>query len=302
MRSAREAVIDVLERSLAWWRQLSPSPLSPDVDGSLCRLRARRHDNRGRDFSTLTNMVLVRAVGGRLSAAILIDPADGRGPRKHWPARALAVLFQLSVLQSEIEQGRLPQLPDLVAVLNPHDHPEQVARTTSWVGLLPLLSSSRVLGKHRDLMMPDYSFAQSAYLTNTLTLASRTRGNTTLPRGWPEEYRAILAAGERTPWTQKRPTLFWRGGLTNAARLNYATNLTNGHVTLPSGVRVDVRLPCRGHCTAGEGAVPPEEWCRNQFLLSLPGTSFAVGFKYVLLCGAAVIRGHHGLQPEHEQW
>ena len=49
------------------------------------------------------------------------------------------------------------------------DHPEQVARKTSWAGLLPLLSSSRVAGKHRDLLMPDFSFAPGLYMTNTLT-------------------------------------------------------------------------------------------------------------------------------------
>ena len=34
--------------------------------------------------------------------------------------------------------------------------------------------------------------------------------------------------------------------------------------------------------------------CDRQLLLSLPGHSFAVGFKYTLLCSSLVIRGVKG--------
>lgn len=319
MATERRTILDSLERDLEWWRHTqcgrsadhssacsgrTDSSTLPDVDATLCRIRTRRHDNRRKDATlTLTNMMLLRARHGRLSAAILIDPGDRRGPRKSWPARTLAALFQISALQDAIARGSWAPLRDFVAILNPHDFPEQVARTTSWTGLLPLISNSRVPGKHRDLLMPDYSFAPSAYMTNTLNRASRMKENRTLPRGWPEEYRAIYEAGLRTRWADKQPALFWRGGLTSNARLKYATNLTSGRIVMPSGVRVDVRLPCQGHCTRGDGALPPEDWCRHQMLLSLPGTSFAVGFKYLLLCGSVVIRGHYDpRKPEHEQW
>ena len=46
-----------------------------------------------------------------------------------------------------------------------------------------------------------------------------------LPRGWPEEYRALSDAGARTPWRQKRPVLFWRGALTNPLRQVNRTRL-----------------------------------------------------------------------------
>jgi len=127
----RQGIHAALQRDLAWWR--SPAcdaeyPFAcggraesgaPDVDATLCRIRTQRHDNRGRD-AVLTNMVLVRARKGRLSAAILIDPGDGRGPLAHWPARAVATLLQLSTLQDAIRHGRLGPLPDFVAILNPH--------------------------------------------------------------------------------------------------------------------------------------------------------------------------------------
>jgi hypothetical protein len=304
----RQTVLDLLEQDLGWWRHSGRTATCtlPDLDATLCRIRTRRHDNRGKEVSapTLSNMVLLRSRDGRLSAAILIDPGDRRGPRKSWPARALAALFQVSTLQDAIARSSLTALPDFVAILNPHDFPEQVSRTTSWAGLLPLISNSRVPEKHRDLLMPDYSFAPGAYMTHTLSPAASTSDNNrTQPRGWPYEYRAIDESGLRTGWADKQPSLFWRGGLTSPARLNYATNLSHGRIPMPSGVRVDVRLPCHGHCTSDDGGVPPEDWCRHQMLLSLPGTSFAVGFKYLLLCGSAVIRGHYDRKhPEYEQW
>ncbi len=35
-------------------------------------------------------------------------------------------------------------------------------------GLVPLLSNARVSNEHRDLMMPDFSFAPFSYLTNLI--------------------------------------------------------------------------------------------------------------------------------------
>lgn len=51
-------------------------------------------------------------------------------------------------------------------------------------------------------------------------------------------------------------------------------------------------LLCGAHCSLEQG-VKPEAWCANQQLLSLPGHSFAVGFKYTMLCSSTVIRGGH---------
>ena len=114
-----------------------------------------------------------------------------------------------------------------------------------------------------------------------------------VPRGWPEERRAIYAAGQQIRWSAKRPALFWRGGETHPMRRVYAQALTESpaKAVLPKHVATDVSL-CGSHCTLSQG-VPPEAWCAHQQLLSLPGHSFAVGFKYTLLCSSLIVRGAH---------
>lgn len=237
----------------------------------------------------LTNMMLLRNVGGRLAAMILLDPGDERGPMRHWPGRPIAALQQLAAVQDSIDQGRLPPLPaNFTAVLNPHDSPNQFARH-DWCGFVPLLSNSRVSGENRDLMMPDFSFAPFSYLTNAISANASAAAS--VPRGWPEERAAIYAAGRRIPYAQKQRSLFWRGGETHEQRRVYSTAITDEQIKLPSLVRADVRL-CGAHCSLQEG-VPPEAWCEHKQLLSLPGHSFAVGFKYTLLCSSLVVRGAH---------
>ena len=282
---ARQCVLRNLERDLAWWRTERSSrcnrPRSPDVDGTLCRVRAQ--DRR----QVLTNMMLLRSSNGRLSARILLDPGDGRGPMRHWPARPIAALQQLSALQQRIDDGTLPPLPNFTAIINPADRPVQDARA-DWCGLVPVLSNSRVSGENRDLMMPDFSFAPFSYLTNSIGANMST--TVSVPRGWPEEREAIYRAGRRLPYPQKRRSLFWRGGQTHELRRVYSKAIASGRVKLQSGINADVRLCGTGHCSLSDG-VAPEAWCDHQQLLSLPGYSFAVGFKYTLLCSSLVVRG-----------
>ena len=234
-------------------------------------------------------MVVVRSSDGNLSAAILHDPGDPFGPTRHWPARAVAVLLQMAALQERIESGALPPLPSFVAVINPHDHPQQHART-HWCGLLPVLSNARVHGAQRDLLAPDFSFGADAYLTNTLTDLG---AHASVPTGWPEArertYRAGVAAG---PFGARRRVLYWRGGRTHAQRAKYASALASdvgAALRDEAAVAPDVVL-CGRHCSRTEGK-PTHEWCAHQALLALPGASFAVGFKYALLCGSLVVRG-----------
>ena len=308
----RSAVLDSLHRDLEGWRLLGAnSSRFPDMESTLCRIVANRPD-RGKGNPTLSNTVLLRSLNGGLSAAVLIDPADSAGPAGHWPARAVAMLLQLSVLQEAINVGTLDPLADFVALLNPHDMPRQASRSTNWAGLLPVLSSSRRrrILKHRDLLMPDYSFSPSAYLTSGLWQSGRNRTDNAsrrweaaVPRGWPDEFRAILRAGRSAAWREKERTLFWRGARTHNMRGKYAHALLSGQVHLPAGIKADIQPPCVGHCSAEQGAVPPSSWCRHQLLLSLPGVSFAVGFKYLLLCGSLIVRGAaNGTVPEFEQW
>lgn len=61
-----------------------------------------------------------------------------------------------------MDTRKLPVLPDFVAVLNPHDSPYQLD-SNNWCGLAPIISNSRVTGEHRDLLMPDFSFAPLSY-------------------------------------------------------------------------------------------------------------------------------------------
>ena len=156
--SARRCVREALQRDLEWWRSSSchggpaRSDVAPDIDATLCRLRAVS------PRSVLTNMMLLQSHGGRMSASILLDPADDRGPMRHWPARPIAALQQLAELQRAIDARELAPLPDFIAVLNPHDAPYQLDGN-NWCGLAPILSNSRVTGEHRDLLMPDFSFA-----------------------------------------------------------------------------------------------------------------------------------------------
>ena len=118
-----------------------------------------------------------------------MDPSN-RCPASRRPAdaaprlpsqRTVAALQQLSALQQRIDDGLLPPLPNLTAILNPHDSPQQFART-DWCGLAPILSNSRVSGENRDLMMPDFSFAPFGYLTNMID-ANMSAG-VAVPRGW----------------------------------------------------------------------------------------------------------------------
>ena len=290
--SPRQCVLACLERDLEWWRRSScrrqapRSKRSPELDATLCRLRSQGGELKSR---VLTNMVVVRSIDGNLSAAVLHDPGDPFGPSRHWPARAVAVLLQMASLRDRIMDGALPPLPSFVAVINPHDHPQQHART-DWCGLLPLLSNARVQGAQRDLLAPDFSFGADSYLTNTL---SDLGVHASVPTGWPEArertYRAGVAAG---PFGARRRVLYWRGGRTHPQRAKYATALASdvgAALRTEAAVAPDVVL-CGRHCSRTEGK-PTHEWCAHQALLALPGASFAVGFKYALLCGSLVVRG-----------
>lgn len=242
--------------------------------------------------SVLTNLMMVRSSNGRLSASVLLDPGDERGPMRHWPARTVAALQQLAAVQQRIDDGLLPPLPNLTAILNPHDSPQQFART-DWCGLAPILSNSRVSGENRDLMMPDFSFAPYGYLTNMID--ANMSGTSAVPRGWPIERQAIYEAGRRLPFGEKRRSLFWRGGETHEQRRVYSTAVAKHTVSMPPEVATDVHM-CGAHCTLSAG-VPPEAWCDHKQLLSLPGHSFAVGFKYTMLCSSVVVRGAHADVP-----
>ena len=163
--AARTCVLRNLERDLSWWRDRKECKAGrrriPDVDATLCRVRAQN------PRMVLTNFMLIRSRRGRLQAKILHDPGDERGPTRHWPARPVAALQQLSEVQRRIDEGTLPPLADFVAILNLHDSPNQFARF-DWCGRVPLLSNSRVSAENRDLMMPDFSFAPLSYLTNMI--------------------------------------------------------------------------------------------------------------------------------------
>ena len=305
-KTAQRCILDSLQQDIDWWRH-SACPDdhnvdTPDVESTLCRVRAQnRH-------TVFTNMILLRSHGGSLSALILVDPNDPRGPRRHWPGRTIGTLQQLAELQQSIRDGKLPPLPDFIALVNPHDQPEQLA-SSGWCGLLPILSNSRTRGVHRDLLMPDYSFASTMYLTNSLV--ANMSDQASVPQGWSTERTKTYRAGADVNWRDRRKTLFWRGGDTHPARKTYSDGLTLHRLHLPAGMRADAFL-CDNHCATDQG-LPPSGWCGNQALLSLPGHSFAVGFKYTMLCGSLVVRGAHGSRPcnatscetareEFEQW
>ena len=286
---ARTCVLNNLERDLSWWRTRKgclQARQVPDIDATLCRLRMDA------PRMVLTNMMMVRSVNGRLVASILLDPGDDRGPMRHWPGRTIAALQQLAAVQNRINAGVLAPLPNFTVIVNPHDSPHQFARN-DWCGLAPVLSNSRVSGENRDLMMPDFSFAPYGYLTNMID--ANMSGSSAVPRGWPAEREAIYASGRRLPYAQKKRSLFWRGGETHEQRRVYSSAITKKSVALPPTVAADVHL-CGAHCTLSAG-VPPEGWCDHQQLLSLPGHSFAVGFKYTLLCSSVIVRGAHADVP-----
>ena len=301
--AARACIMESLQRDLEWWRTEScqgspapPSPRVPDIEATLCRVRAQnRH-------TVLTNMILLQSRGGNLSALFMVDPADKRGPSRNWPGRPVAAIQQLAELQQRVHEGALPPLPDFVAILNTHDQPQQLA-PSGWCGLLPILSNSRTAGAHRDLLMPDYSFASTMYLTNSLQNQSQ---GSALPQGWPDERASVYQAGIRAEWAKRHKTLYWRGGLTHPQRQTYADGLNAPSLRLPNGLAPDAVL-CDHHCSRDQG-VPPAAWCENRVLLSMPGRSFAVGFKYTMLCGSLVVRGATGVcstsacADEFAQW
>ena len=288
--AARRCIMHSLQRDLKWWRTESchgspepPDAHLPDIEATLCRVRAQN------PHTVLTNMMLLQSRGGNLSALCLVDPGDERGPRRHWPGRTIAAIQQLAELQQRVHEGALPPLPDFVAILNPHDQPQQLA-ANGWCGLLPILSNSRTAGAHRDLLMPDYSFSSTIYLTNSLINMSNQ--TSALPQGWPDERASVYQAGIRAEWATRRKTLFWRGGLTHPQRQTYADGLNAPRLRLPNGLTPDALL-CGSHCSSDQG-IPPAAWCENRMLLSMPGHSFAVGFKYTMLCGSLVVRGATG--------
>lgn len=301
--AARRCIMDSLHRDLEWWRTAScaeqpdASPGPPNIEATLCRVRAQNK------HTVLTNMLLLQSRGGKLSALILVDPNDPRGPKRHWPGRTISALQQLAELQQQMHDGVLPPLPDFVAILNPHDQPEQHA-ANGWCGLLPILSNSRTAGVHRDLLMPDYSFASTMYLTNALVANMSQLAS--VPQGWPAERASVYEAGLRAQWSDRRQTLFWRGGSTHPQRRSYADGLNADRLPLPDGLSHDAVL-CDMHCPSGQGS-PPAAWCKNRMLLSLPGHSWAVGFKYTMLCGSLVVRGAKSscnatsCEEEFEQW
>ena len=138
---AARTILQGLHRDLQDWRREScgasrctPTPTSalPSAD----RVAGILPERAGPTRHSLTNMMLVRSMAGRLSAATLLDRGDEGGPMRHWPARTLGALHMLAELQFRIDKGWLPKLPDFVAILNPHDNPEQLKtrHKTSWCG------------------------------------------------------------------------------------------------------------------------------------------------------------------------
>lgn len=153
-KSARQCVLDGLKRDLEWWRTDScrgrPQPAKADLDATLCRLRSVS------SRAVLTNMLLLRSAGGRMSAAIMLDPSDERGPMRHWPARPVAAIQQLAELQRRIDSRDLPPLPDFTAVLNPHDSPYQLD-SNNWCGV----SRREPPNYSHDALPPAYSTGRS---------------------------------------------------------------------------------------------------------------------------------------------
>ena len=109
----------------------------------------------------------------------------------------------------------------------------------------------------------------------------------------------MYQAGIRAEWAKRRKTLYWRGGLTHPQRQTYADGLNAPSLRLPNGLAPDAFL-CDKHCSSDQG-VPPAAWCENRMLLSMPGHSFAVGFKYTMLCGSLVVRGAKHGRLQHER-
>ena len=142
------------------------------------------------------------------------------------------------------------------------------------------------------------------YMTNAV-IANMSR-QASVPQGWAAERSSVYQAGRNVSWLQRDPTLYWRGGDTHSERKRYANALNAGRIRLP-GIKQDALL-CENHCSSDQGS-PPSAWCNNRMLLSLPGHSFAVGFKYTMLCGSLVVRGakracnsSRCADEEFEQW
>ena len=248
-------------------------------------------------------MMLVRSMGGRLSAATLLDRGDEGGPMRHWPARTLGALHMLAELQFRIDKGWLPKLPDFVAILNPHDGPEQIKNHgKSWCGTIPLLSNSRIAGRFFDLMAPDFSFAPfgGGALTNgiyglkdTKTGGLGVNGSAyVVPTGWDDERRRIYEAGRAHLWAEKAPTLFWRAARPTACAARASARSTTGAAARGAPTSSPT-------CTCAPRTAPPEKaprWSTGAAAAALrcPAPP-SIGFKYTL-SALAVVRG--GIKEE----
>ena len=263
------------------------------VDEVFTEQLARRIEPRGDGAPSADELDFYREV-----AAAQLDPWRETGITAGALARARELPH--GVVRYQISDGRLyrgrdcpfskrcegiehfllevaPELPDLEIVVNVNDFP-----LTSSADPLPVLSFSKIPGRHADILYPAWAFWEGGPWLKVIP-------------GWRWDLnrRQLLAAGDAVPWQAKDDIVFFRGSRTNADRDAFVLH-SREHETWDVRFTLNQSQRATRYVTEVLKVEPaehvsPADHCRYRYLLNFDGVAASFRLRNILACGATVL-------------
>ncbi|HSS78608.1 MAG TPA: glycosyl transferase family 90 [Thermoanaerobaculia bacterium] len=269
--SAREPVAAALAAQIPRWPAPGERPAGTGVFYDVAAAQLAPWRQRGivpEDLARASKVGIptlhYQILGGKLYRAPLCSPARRCPGFEHFLVKVA------------------PLVPDVDFYLNPNDFPNPGAGDP-----LPLLSFSKLPQTHGDILYPVWAFWHD---DPWLGVVPHWR--------WDEMRRELLAAGDAVPWEQKKPVVFFRGGLTSPKREPYTL------YSVTHREQWDVRFTphpspkfmARVAELEQEVAepVPPRDHCAYRYLLNVDGISSTHRLRMMMACGGLLLY----VQPE----
>lgn len=142
---------------------------------------------------------------------------------------------------------------------------------------LPIFAMCRT-SRHHAILFPDHTFWNWHEASTP---------------GWESVSHELRDAAARLPWADRERRAFFAGSSTSPARVAVARAATSGKGRELLDVRLSSPGAMAGHAPhraeASPAFVPLAQHCSYQYLLHLPGRTYAARLKYLLACNSTVV-------------